>query len=174
MQSPYWVAAEWKISVFTHTPCGSMGLQTDFLSFSYFSFFSFFPPPIFFILGTESAMGGYGSLTVYAILFKLFRGLLPENDIGGEKLYFWNFIYIFKPFFGFSTLLFPYAVHSGSLKTGHISCSVPNRTVYNMGRYSLNSKQAETTAGQKALIGYHGISITFILERKKTIIQNVF
>ena len=41
-----------------------MGLQTDFFSSS------FFPPPNFlFLLGTENAVGGHGSLAVYAILF---------------------------------------------------------------------------------------------------------
>ena len=58
MQSPYWVAAEWKRGV-----------------------------------------------------FEFFGGILPENGDVERKRYFWNFMYIFKPFFfGFSTLLFPYAV----------------------------------------------------------------
>ena len=49
--------------IFTYTPCGSMGLQMDFLIFSY-SFF--FTPPTFgckddiylFLLGIENIVGG--------------------------------------------------------------------------------------------------------------------
>ena len=77
--------------VFTHSPCSSMGLQTDFFS-SFSSSFSFtshlqlivatwlkkaqvlFLPgwqklKFLFLLGTENAVGGHGSLAVYAILF---------------------------------------------------------------------------------------------------------
>ena len=50
---------------FTHTPLWSMGLQMEFFPSSFSFFFSFFPLPTF----TENAVGGCGSLAVYAILF---------------------------------------------------------------------------------------------------------
>ena len=45
------------------------------------------------------------------VFLEFFGGLSPENSDVERKSNFWNFMYIFKPFFfGFSTLLFPYAV----------------------------------------------------------------
>ena len=52
--------------IFTHAPCGSVGLHMDFLSFS------FTPINFVFLLGTENIVGGgHVSFTEYAILFKM-------------------------------------------------------------------------------------------------------
>ena len=66
-----WITHLWSHPIIcTHTPCNSMGLQTDFF------FLLLLPTSIFvFILGTENAVGGHGSLAVYAILFLQYRGV---------------------------------------------------------------------------------------------------
>ena len=55
------------IDVFTHAPCGSVGQQTDFLLL--LLLFPLHTSNFLFLLGTENAVGGHGSLAVYAILF---------------------------------------------------------------------------------------------------------
>ena len=49
-----------RISVFTHAPCDSVGQHTDFFfsSFSSSSSFFFIPPTFLFLLGTENSAGG--------------------------------------------------------------------------------------------------------------------
>ena len=56
--------------------------------------------------------GGVGGLasSVKEVFLVFSGGLLPENGDVERKRNFWNFMYIFKPFFGFLTLLLPYAV----------------------------------------------------------------
>ena len=44
------------------------------------------------------------------VFLKFFGGILPENGDVEQKSNFWNFMYIVKPFFSFSTLLLPYAI----------------------------------------------------------------
>ena len=45
------------------------------------------------------------------VFLEFFGGILPENGDVEWKSNFWNFMYIFKNiFFGFSTLLLPYAI----------------------------------------------------------------
>ena len=67
--------------LFTHAPCSSVGQQTDFYpcplwecgsTDGHFYFLFLHTSNLLFLLGTENAMGGSGSLAVYAILLLLF------------------------------------------------------------------------------------------------------